>query len=146
MWGNFLRCSLKENWIVILLIWERVNDEECRLLRCSRKLHKAHVIVLPAPTGGVTLQRDQARDRQGVLNSSGSSWSEFAKCQFQKPQPSAIETGLKSKQLFFWQNCIALWDFLWMLGWLHFDAIGSANENSGMDWKLVCRFWNWSNR
>ena len=52
MWGNFLRCSLKENWIVILLIWERVNDEECRLLRCSRKLHKAHVIVLPAPTGG----------------------------------------------------------------------------------------------
>ena len=48
----FLRCSLKKNWIVILLIWERVNDEECRLLRCSRKLHKSHVIVLPAPTGG----------------------------------------------------------------------------------------------
>ena len=38
--------------LVLLLIWERVNDEECRLLRCSRKLHKSHVIVLPAPTGG----------------------------------------------------------------------------------------------
>ena len=73
MVGGFFEMFFEGKLDVILLIWERVNDEECRLLRCSRKLHKAHVIVLPAPTGGVTLQRDQARDRQGVLNSSGSS-------------------------------------------------------------------------
>ena len=52
MVGGFFEMFFEGKLDVILLIWERVNDEECRLLRCSRKLHKSHVIVLPAPTGG----------------------------------------------------------------------------------------------
>ena len=53
-------------FFVILLIWERVNDEECRLLRCSRKLHKAHVIVLPAPTGSHTAAGPGERQTRSV--------------------------------------------------------------------------------